>query len=73
MTVDGIIAADIVEGSYDAVLFAHFINGLLSRMNPFPHPSSVIVMDNCAIHKNPDVLDLITDRQVNHASDISFG
>ncbi|EUC54560.1 DDE family endonuclease [Rhizoctonia solani AG-3 Rhs1AP] len=30
-------------------------------MNPFPGPNSVIVMDNCRIHKNAGVLNMITE------------
>ena len=33
-------------------------------MEPFPGPKSVIVMDNCRIHKNPAVLELIESRYV---------
>ena len=33
-------------------------------MNPHPAPNSVIVMDNCRIHKHPEVLDLIVARYV---------
>jgi hypothetical protein len=59
----GVLAADIVEGSFSASKFAHFIDGLLSQMNPFPLPKSVVVMDNCKIHKNPAILDMITSRR----------
>ncbi len=33
-------------------------------MQPFPAPNSVIVMDNCRIHKHPDIVDLIHSRYV---------
>jgi len=33
--------------------------GLLMQMNPFPRSNSIIVMDNCCIHKSPLVLDMI--------------
>ncbi|KAJ3886918.1 hypothetical protein C8J55DRAFT_378906, partial [Lentinula edodes] len=39
--------------------FYDFISALLTCMQPFPAPNSVIVMDNARIHKNPCVLDLI--------------
>jgi hypothetical protein len=59
---DGILHCDIVEGSFDAELFGTFISRLLDFMEPFPATNSVIVMDNCRIHKNPEILDLITER-----------
>ena len=66
LSLDGIIALDIVEGSYNTRLFAHFINGLLDQMNPFPLPNSVIVMDNCRIHKCPQILDMIIERYAEY-------
>ncbi|KAF8198600.1 hypothetical protein BJ912DRAFT_845594 [Pholiota molesta] len=58
LSLDGIIAVDIVEGSYNKQHFAHFISGLLDQMNPFPLSNSVIV-DNCRIHKDPVILEMI--------------
>jgi hypothetical protein len=57
---DGIIHCDVVEGPFDSEHFEDFIIGLLENMNPFPAPNSVIVMDNCRIHKNPAILEHIT-------------
>lgn len=51
-----------VEGSYNNSRFRRFIDGLLDQMNPWPEPNSVIVMDNCRIHKNEKVLDMIEAR-----------
>jgi len=59
---DGIIALNIVEGSFNSKLFAYFISGLLDHMNPFLFLNSVIVMDNCQIHKDPAILHMITAR-----------
>lgn len=59
---DGILAVDIIEGSFTTAKFARFIDGLLDRMNPFPGSNSVIVMDNCRIHKSDIILDMITER-----------
>ncbi|KAH7867688.1 uncharacterized protein C8R40DRAFT_1000777, partial [Lentinula edodes] len=53
----GILTVDIVEGSYNNLRFRKFIDGLLSQMNPWPQSNSVIVMDNCRIHKNEEVLE----------------
>lgn len=62
LTLDGIIALDIVEGSYNTKRFKKFIRGLLDQMNVFPGPNSVIVMDNCRIHKSKDITDIIYER-----------
>ena len=62
MTLDGIIALDIVEGSYNTKRFIKFVDGLLDQMNQFPGPRSVIVLDNCRIHKSHDIIDMIYDR-----------
>ena len=59
---DGIIHCDIVEGSFDTELFYTFVSRLLDQMQPFPTPNSVIVMDNCRIHKHPAIVELIESR-----------
>ncbi|TFY51280.1 hypothetical protein EVG20_g11074 [Dentipellis fragilis] len=66
ISLDGIMALDIVEGAFKSLTFAEFIDGLLDRMNPFPGPNSVIVMDNCAIHKSPIVLEMILERGMQY-------
>ncbi len=64
ITLDGIIECMIVEGSFNTELFTQFIEDLLGSMQPFPAAKSVIVMDNCAIHKAQQIRDLIESRQV---------
>ena len=60
MSLDGILYVDIMEGSYNTASFSAFIGALLNQMKPFPEPNSVIIMDNCHIHKSPEILDMIT-------------
>ncbi|KLO15582.1 hypothetical protein SCHPADRAFT_824468, partial [Schizopora paradoxa] len=62
ITLDGIIECLIIEGSFNTERFVQFIEDLLPKMNPFPEPNSVIVMDNCIIHKSPEIRDLIESR-----------
>jgi hypothetical protein len=64
LSLDGILHLSIVQGSFNYESFTEFIEGLLMQMNPFPGPNSVIVMDNCRIHKSPLVLDMIRDAYV---------
>ena len=59
---EGILHCDILEGAFDMAAFYKFIERTLDRMQPFPAPNSVIVMDNCRIHKHPDIQDLIESR-----------
>jgi hypothetical protein len=61
---DGIIHCEIVKGSFCTETFYSFIAGLLDNMQPFPAPNSIIVMDNCRIHKHPNIVDLIHSRYV---------
>jgi hypothetical protein len=59
---EGVLHCDIVEGAFDTASFYKFVERTLDRMQPFPAPNSVIVMDNCSIHKHPDILELIEAR-----------
>ncbi len=65
---DGIIECMIVEGSFNGDLFASFISDLVLKMQPFPAPKSVIVMDNCAIHKVPGIREIIESKYVQSFS-----
>ena len=56
---EGVLHCDIIEGAFDTAEFYKFIDQTLDRMQPFPAPNSVIVMDNCQIHKHPDIVNLI--------------
>ncbi|KAG2749003.1 hypothetical protein P692DRAFT_20654569, partial [Suillus brevipes Sb2] len=60
MTVEGYIAAQVVEGSFDAQEFYDFVaEDVLPHMNPFPAERSIIVLDNCRIHHSEDLVDLV--------------
>lgn len=62
ISLDGIIECMIVEGSFNTEIFMRFIEDLLDKMQPFPAPKSVIIMDNCAIHKAPEIRELVEGR-----------
>ncbi|KIJ06059.1 hypothetical protein PAXINDRAFT_92561, partial [Paxillus involutus ATCC 200175] len=59
LTVDGYLAARAIEGSYDTEEFYDFIAEELPHMNPYPQGCSVLVLDNCRIHHNEDLVDLV--------------
>ncbi|KAG9105649.1 hypothetical protein FRC07_009135 [Ceratobasidium sp. 392] len=62
MSVLGILAVRMIEGSFTAKSFRDFIDLLLTQMNPYPGPNSVILMDNCPIHRCPETLEMIEAR-----------
>ena len=61
---EGMLDCMVVEGSFNTELFITFIKNLIDKMQPFPLPNSVIIMDNCAIHKAPEIRELIEARYV---------
>ena len=62
---DGIFHMNIVQGSFNMETFHVFISQLLQKMSPYDtetHPSkSVIILNNCQIHKNAETLQMILD------------
>ncbi|KJA12884.1 hypothetical protein HYPSUDRAFT_152196, partial [Hypholoma sublateritium FD-334 SS-4] len=60
LTSEGIIAFDIFEGSVNKERFIQFINEqVATRLNPYPGPWSVVILDNCVIHHDEDIRQLI--------------
>jgi transposase len=59
-TQDGVLLARIFKGTTDRLTFEDYIEQLLQHCNPFPGPSSVIVMDNARIHRGSGVERLCT-------------
>ncbi|EPQ61301.1 hypothetical protein GLOTRDRAFT_31261 [Gloeophyllum trabeum ATCC 11539] len=56
----GCIAASVVPGSFDSYQFFDFIaEEVLPLMNPFPDTRSILVIDNCHIHHNDALRDLV--------------
>ncbi|KAL5496013.1 hypothetical protein ACEPAH_3106 [Sanghuangporus vaninii] len=64
ISLDGVIECMIIEGSFNAEIFAIFIEKLLKHMQPFPANNSVIVMDNCPIHKSSEIRELVEAKGV---------
>ncbi|KIK75933.1 hypothetical protein PAXRUDRAFT_85055, partial [Paxillus rubicundulus Ve08.2h10] len=56
----GIAALDIFEGSITKERFILFLHEQVAPLlNPFPHPRSVVVMDNCRIHHDEEIRQII--------------
>jgi hypothetical protein len=52
-TMDGYIDWDIIKGSYNTEEFNEFVKShVILHTNPWPGDRSVIIMDNCGIHRN---------------------
>ena len=60
LSLEGTMHVSVVEGSFNTAKFNTFVCELLPLMNrydPETHPKhSVLVMDNCHVHKDPDLL-----------------
>lgn len=59
LAIDGILHLSVVEGSHNGETFENFVDGLLDKMNQYPNPKSVLVMDNASIHKSDELIDLV--------------
>ncbi|KAF9225793.1 hypothetical protein BS17DRAFT_699205 [Gyrodon lividus] len=58
-TPNGYLATQVVEGSYDSLQFHDFISEVLPLMNPFLGEHPVFVLDNCHIHHNEALVELV--------------
>lgn len=56
----------IIQGSVTQAIFNDWIQDeVLPRCNPFPQPRSVIVLDNCVVHRHADVLAMCEEAGVH--------
>ena len=62
LSLNGILYSHIIDDSFTSSSFKDFIEGLLDQMQPYPAPNSVIIMDNCRIHKVPEIREMIEAR-----------
>ena len=48
---EGLMCYELIEGTTNGDKFYNFIRGsVIPKMQPFPGPKSVLIMDNCSIH-----------------------
>ena len=66
ISLDSMIDYMIVEGAFNTELFTTFIERLLDKMNPFLSLQSVLIMNNCSIHKALEIHKLIESRSALH-------
>ncbi|KAI0050387.1 hypothetical protein FA95DRAFT_1487343 [Auriscalpium vulgare] len=60
LSLNGYLVVRVVPGSVDGFEFYDFlVNDLLPIMNPYPQPCSVLVLDNCNIHKSAAVREAV--------------
>ncbi|KIK86889.1 hypothetical protein PAXRUDRAFT_152521, partial [Paxillus rubicundulus Ve08.2h10] len=60
LTLDGIIAYNIIEGSITGECFVQFLKDhVMPFTTPYLGPQSVLVMDNCSIHHGEEVHQLV--------------
>ena len=65
ITCNSILYWEVEEGNFDGPKFTSYIECLLEFMNPWPGPRSVLLLDNCSIHKVETVRALCDARYVS--------
>ena len=61
LSLDGILHSEVFNHTITGADFCIFVAGLLNRMQPWPLPNSVLVMDNVAIHKVDGIWEMIEE------------
>lgn len=64
MSLDGILALDISTTSYTSATFYNFVSRLVERMQPYPNPNSVLILDNASIHRAQELRAMVEGRYV---------
>jgi hypothetical protein len=62
ISLDGILHLEVVDKAINGDDFRRFIQGLLPRMNEWPLPKSVLVIDNASIHKVDGIREMVEER-----------
>jgi hypothetical protein len=64
ISLDGILHLEVLENTITGNDFQHFVQGLLPRMNKWPLPNSVLVIDNASIHKVAGIQEMVEESGV---------
>ncbi|KIK24136.1 hypothetical protein PISMIDRAFT_99136 [Pisolithus microcarpus 441] len=59
LMLDGMAACSVIEGSFTAMKFAHFLeHDMLLLCSPYPGLLSILIMDNAHIHHHEEIEEL---------------
>jgi hypothetical protein len=61
ISLDGILHLEVVENAITGADFHRFVHGLLPRMNKWPLPNSVLVVNNMSIHKVAGIHEMVEE------------
>jgi hypothetical protein len=61
ISLDGILHLEVVENAITGADFHQFVHGLLPRMNKWPLPNSVLVVNNMSIHKVAGIHEMVEE------------
>ena len=65
MNLTGVLTHYTGEGGLNTEKLCYFaLIGMLDVLNPFPQPNSVLILDNCRIHKSDEFLKILQDHGV---------
>ena len=65
ITLEGYLTYDILHGGYTTAHFNNFIRTkVLPRMNPFPAPRSVLILDNASCHRSQELKEMCREAGV---------
>jgi hypothetical protein len=62
LSLDGVVHLEVLDHPFNGEEFGDFVEGVLDRMQPWPLPQSVLVMDNASIHKVPGIREMVEER-----------
>jgi hypothetical protein len=65
ISLDGILHLEVVENAITGTDFHRFVHGLLPRMNKWPLPNSVLVVDNASIHKVAGIREMVEEHSAH--------
>ena len=62
ISLDGIVHLEVLDKAISGDDFRRFVQGLLPRMNEWPLPKSVLIVDNASIHKVAGIREMVEER-----------
>ncbi|RPD67716.1 hypothetical protein L226DRAFT_422876, partial [Lentinus tigrinus ALCF2SS1-7] len=59
ISLEGVLYLDILTCSWTAEQFRKYVETLLTVMQPYPMPNSVLIMDNAIVHHFDGIRELV--------------